>query len=114
MGSKNDMEITEKDVIEFMHAFTRVPPLVLKMVVKGNKNVVKSFSSQITEYRSNLTDEELLKIEKVLEMPVPELQEILKRVYLETGEEQLQILADPKAEDFVRGNLKELRMIMFP
>lgn len=114
MESKKEVEISEKDVMGMMDVFTRVPPLMLKMVVKGNKNVVKSFESQIKEHYGQLTNEEMMKLEKVVEMPVPELQEILNRVYLKTGQKQLQILADPKAEDFISGNLKELKMILFP
>lgn len=114
MESENEVKITEKDVIEIMDVFTRVPPLILKMVVKGNKNVVKSFESQIKEYKSQLSSEELVKIEKVMSMPVPELQEILGRAYLQTGQKQLKILANPKAEEFIAGNLGELRKILFP
>jgi hypothetical protein len=112
MESKNDVEITEKDVIEFMHVFTRVPPLILKMVVKGNKNVVKSFESQIKGYYGNLTEEEITKIEKVMEMPVPELQRILKNIYAETHQKQLKILATPGAEPFIAGNLQELKKVL--
>jgi len=43
MEPKIDEGINEKDVMGLMQVFTRVPPLVLKMVVKGNKNVVRSF-----------------------------------------------------------------------
>lgn len=111
---EKEVTVTEEDVIGLMDVFTRVPPLMLKMVINGNRNVVKSFESQISEYKVNLTKEELLKIEKVMEMPVPELQEILNKAYHETGQKQLKILADPKAENFIRGNLKELRRIMFP
>lgn len=112
MESKKEVEITKKDVLDLMDVFTRVPPLVLNMVVKGNKNVVKSFQSQVKEYYEKLTDEEIAKLEKVMEMPVPELQEILNRVYMETGQKQLKILADPKAKDFIEGNLKELKIII--
>ena len=114
MESENEVKITENDVIEIMDVFTRVPPLILKMVVKGNKNVVKSFESQIKEYKKQLNTEEMVKIEKVMSMPVPELQEILGKAYLETGQKQLKILANPKAEEFITGNLGELRKILFP
>jgi hypothetical protein len=114
MKSGKEVRVTEEDVIGLMDVFTRVPPLMLKIVVNGNRNVVKSFESQIREYKVNLTEEELLKIEKVMDMAVPELQEILKKAYNETGQKQLQILANPKSENFIRENLKELRMIMFP
>ncbi|MDD3753749.1 MAG: hypothetical protein PHQ17_04205 [Methanobacterium sp.] len=116
MSTKSDekVTVTEEDVISLVDVFTRAPPLMLKMVVKGNKNVVGSFESLVREYKVNLSDEELLKIEKVMDMPVSELQEILKKAYNETGQKQLKILADPKSEDFIRKNLDELRKIIFP
>ena len=114
MESKDEITITEKDVMDIMDVFTRVPPLILKMVVKGNKNVVKSFESQIIEYKNQIDSREMVKIEKVLEMDVPDLQEILRKAYLETGQKQLNILADPHAEEFIAGNLRELRKILFP
>ena len=55
-----------------------------------------------------------MKIEKVMEMDVPDLQEILRKAYLETGQKQLKILADPHAEEFIAGNLRELKKILFP
>jgi D-arabinose 1-dehydrogenase-like Zn-dependent alcohol dehydrogenase len=108
-----EIEITEEDVIGLMDQFTQVPPLLLKMVVSGNSNVVNSFQGQIEEYKDTLSPEEMAKIKKVLEMPVEDLQEILKRAYLETKQEQLKILADPKAQPFIRKNLDELRKILF-
>ena len=105
--------ITEKDVIEVMDVFTRVPVVVLKMVVSRNMNVVKTFESKIDEYKSQLSSEDMAKIEKVLEMPVPELQEILNKVYMETGHKQLKILADPDAEPFITGNFRELKIKLF-
>ncbi|MFA0833497.1 MAG: hypothetical protein ACC609_05775 [Methanobacterium formicicum] len=112
MESENDVKITEKDVIEIMDVFTRVPPLLLKVVVKGNKNVVKSFESQIKEHYSHLTPEEVVKIEKVMTTPVPELQSILKNVYAETHQKQLKILSSPGAEPFITRNLQELKTVL--
>lgn len=114
MESEDDVTITENDVMEIMDVFTRVPPLILKMVVKGNKNVVKSFESQIKEYENQLDSKEMAKIEKVLEMDVPDLQEILRKAYLETGQQQLKILADPHSEEFITRNLNELKTTLFP
>lgn len=114
MESKDEVIITENDVMGIMDVFTRVPPLILKMVVKGNKNVVKSFETQIKEYQKQLDSSDMVKIEKVLEMEVTELQGILKKAYLETGQKQLEILADPHAEEFISENLKELKRILFP
>jgi D-arabinose 1-dehydrogenase-like Zn-dependent alcohol dehydrogenase len=108
-----EIEITEEDVIGLMDQFTKVPPFLLKMVVSGNSNVVNSFRGQIEDYKDTLSPEEMAKIKKVLEMPVDDLQEILKRAYLETKQEQLKILANPKAQPFIRKNLDELRKILF-
>lgn len=112
MKSKKEVEITKEDVMDLMHVFTRVPPLMLKIAVKGNRNVVKSFEPQIKEHYNKLTDIEIAKIEKIIEMPVPELQRILNQTYMETGQKQLKILADPKAEDFIEGNLRELKTVI--
>jgi len=112
MESENEVKITEQDVINLMDVFTRVPPLILKMVIKGNKNVAQSFESQIKSYYGHLTEEEMCKIEKVMEMPVPELQSILKNAYAETHQKQLKILADPSAEPFITKNLQELKNIL--
>jgi len=109
-----DEKITKKDVMEIMDVFTRVPPIALKMVVNRNNNVVKSFESAIKDHFNNLTEEQIVKVKKVLDMPVQELQVILNEVYLETGQKQLKILSDPKSRDFIEGNLKELKKLLFP
>ena len=113
MEDPSKVEISEDDVLELMDQFTRVPPLVLKMVIRGNSNVVKNFHSQIEEYKNTLTPEEILKIRKVLDMPVDELQDILNRAYQKTKQQQLIILADPKAQPFIKKNLQELGKIIF-
>lgn len=113
METQTDIEVTEEDVIGLMDQFTKVPPLLLKMVVSGNSNVVNSFQGQIEGYKDKLSPEEMGKIKKVLGMPVEDLQEILKRAYLETKQEQLKILADPKAKPFLEKNLHALDRILF-
>lgn len=109
----HEESITEKDVIEVMDVFTRVPVVALKMVISRNVNVVKTFESQIEDYKDQLSSEDMAKIEKVLEMPVAELQEILNKAYAETGHKQLKILADPDAESFIIGNFRELKIKLF-
>jgi hypothetical protein len=113
MESLKEVKITEEDVMGIMDLFTRVPPLMLKIAVKRNLNAVKSFESQIETYYGQISDEERAKIEKVMEMPVPELQEILGKVYEKTHQKQLKILADPWAEHFIAGNLQELKKLLF-
>jgi hypothetical protein len=56
---------------------------------------------------------ELLKIEKVMNMPVPELQVILYNAYVSTNKKQLQILADSNAVSFIEKNLNELEKVLF-
>lgn len=108
-----ELKITEKDVMELMGLFTRVPPLILRGVVSRNSNVVKSFQNKIEDYKDELSEGDLIKIKKVLEMPVEDLQKILMNVYTETHQKQLKILADPKAEPFIIKNLQELEKVMF-
>lgn len=113
MESLAEVNITEKDVIDMMNVFTRVPAILLRIAVSKNSNVVKSFETQIEAYKSQLSDEDLTKIEKVVEMPIPELQEILNKAYAETHQKQLKILIDPQAEPFISGNLQELKKMLF-
>ena len=112
MGLEEE-KITEKDVIDVMEVFTQVPVVILKMVISQNVNVVKTFESQIEDYRSKLSAEDMVKIEKVLKMQVPELQEILGKAYKKTGTKQLGILADPDSEPFITENFRELRIKLF-
>jgi hypothetical protein len=112
METQDDIKITEEDVIDLLGLFTMVPSLILKGMVSGEMNLVKSFEKQIIEYRDNLTDEEMLKIRKVLEMPVPELQRILNHAYMTTNKKQLKILANSNAEPFIEKNLNELEKVL--
>jgi hypothetical protein len=113
MESQAEVNITEKDVIDMMHVFTRIPAVLLKLAVSKNSNLVKSFETQIEAYKSQLSHEDLAKIEKVVEMPVPKLQEILNKAYGETHQKQLKILIDPQAELFIAGNLQALKKVLF-
>lgn len=105
--------ITEKDVIDMVDLFTKVPAFMLKRAVSKDLNVVEMFESQIQSYKSQLSDEDIIKIKKVLEMPIPELQEVLKKAYDETHKKQLKILADPEAESFIAKNFEELKNSVF-
>jgi hypothetical protein len=108
-----DVNITENDVMEVMDQFTKVPNLILKRMVSRNVNLVKKFENQILDHKSQLLDHELLKIRKIIEMEVPELQEILINVYKNTNKKQLKTLADPKAQPFIETNLNYLDIIYF-
>ncbi len=109
----SEIIITENDVIETMGLFTKVPAILLRGWVSKNSNLVKSFSNQIESYKNKLSPRDMARAEKVMEMPVEELQEILKKAYDRTGKKQLKILADPKAKEFIVLNLQEARKVLF-
>jgi hypothetical protein len=106
-------DVTEQDVLEMMDLFTRVPALMLKTLVIRQVNVVDTFQDQIMSYKNELSSEDLQKIDKVIKMPVPQLQEILLRAHQERPIKQLKILSDPGAAPFIELNLEELRKVLF-
>jgi hypothetical protein len=108
-----ELEINEDDLRGLLSMFERVPPFLLKIAVSRNMNAVKSFESQIEDYKSQLTDEDRLKIRKIIEMPIPELQKLLNKVYLKTNYEQFKILSNAKAKSFLALNLQELKVVLF-
>lgn len=105
--------ITEEDVMNSLNQFTRVPPFLLKIYINHRSNLVRSFRSQIETQQNQLSDQDLAKIKKLLQMPVGELQDIMNKAYEETGKRQLQMLGDPRAKPFIEDNLKELEKILF-
>jgi hypothetical protein len=108
-----ELEINEDDIEGLLSIFEKVPPFVLKIAVNRNMNAVKSFESKIEDYKCQLTDRDWLKISKILEIPIPELQLLLDKVYLKTNYKQFRILANPKAESFLILNLGELKKVLF-
>ncbi len=108
-----ELEINEDDIRGLLGIFEKVPPFALKIAVNRNMNAVKSFESKIEDYKSRLTDEDRMKISKILEIPIPELQLLLDKVYLKTNYKQFSILANSKAESFLILNLGELKKVLF-
>lgn len=95
-----------------MDLFTRVPALMLKTLVIRQVNVVETFQNQIESYKNNLTPQDLAKIEKVINTPVPKLQEILEQAYQEKPIKQLKILMSPGAIPFITLNLEALKKVI--
>jgi hypothetical protein len=106
-------DVTPQDVLMMMDLFTRVPALMLKTLVIRQVNVVETFQDQIRSYKNNLTPQDLAKIEKVINTPVPQLQEILKQAYHEKPIKQLKILTSPGAGPFITLNLEALKKVIF-
>jgi hypothetical protein len=108
-----DLEIKGEDISGLLRLLERFPPFVINSYVTMDVNAVKEFEIPIKENTNQLTDEDLLKIRKIIEMPVPELQSLLYELYLKTNMDQFEILADPKAEPLITLNLQELKRILF-
>lgn len=113
LNEKLELEISEKDIEGLLKLLEQFPPFVVNLYVSKNINAVEEFKIQIKENTVHLTDENLLKVRKIIEMPVPELQKILNELYLMTNMEQLKILAEPRAEPLIELNLEELKNILF-
>jgi hypothetical protein len=107
------LELNEKDVWKVLRAVEHLPPFTVNKYVSMNINAVEEFGPQIKEYGSKLTRKNLLDIKRIIEMPVPELQDILNKLYLETKLEQFKILAEPDARSLIELNTRELKKILF-
>jgi len=112
-NSSDDVEITKEDVLRVLGIFRRVPTFILRRVVHKNEDVVSRFTDQLEEYGSGLDDEDRLKIRKLVDMPVREVQKLLQEVYGETGASQFEILASVEAVSFLETNLKSLKRALF-
>ena len=107
-----DLEIKEENIKKFINTVERIPPFLVNVYVDKDMNAVESFKDQIIEYKSQLTDEDKIIIKRIIEMPIPELQNLLNESYLKTNLEQFKILAEPKSEPFLTLNLEELKKIL--
>lgn len=107
------IKIKDKDIWRVLRVVEQMHPVLVNKYVSMNINAAEEFKNKIEDYKTKLTDEDLLKIGKIIETPVPELQNLLNELYLETKLEQFKILADPKAESLIELNLEELKRILF-
>lgn len=103
--------IDKKVIYKVLRTIEQVPPFVVNKYVSLNINAVNEFDKSIEKYKRELSDEDLLKIRKIIETPIEELQILLNRLYLETNMEQFKILAEPEARPLLELNLQELKKI---
>lgn len=108
-----ELEIKEDYIKEVLSIVERAPPFLINVYVSKDMNAVESFESQIEKYKSQLTDEDRLIIRRIIEMPIPELQNLLNDIYMKTNLEQFKILADSKSEPFLTLNVRELKKVLF-
>lgn len=104
--------ITYDDVVEYNHLFTLMPSFVLEKMAKKNSNLVDKFKSAIQSHINDLTVEQRIKLNIILDSDVSELQDLMYNAYMRTNKKQYRILANPKYKQFIELNLGELRKII--
>jgi hypothetical protein len=105
--------IKKNDMWKILRAVEQMPPFVVNQYISMDINASKEFEDQIKDYKSKIGDEDLLKIRKIIETPVGELQKVSEKLYTETKLEHFKILAQPEAEPLITINLQELKKILF-
>lgn len=108
-----ELEIKEADIWKILRIVEQLPPYVIDRYVSMNINAVEEYKSQIEDYMNKLTEDDLIKIKRIIEMPIPELQKLLNKLYLKTNLTQFKKLGDPQAEPLLKINLQELKKILF-
>lgn len=107
------ISVEEKDIWKILNTIEQLPPYVVDKYVSLDINAVDEFEDQIKDYKNKLGEEDLLKIKKIIDTPVKELQDVLNELYQETNMEQFKIMADPKAKPLIDLNVRELRRVLF-
>ena len=107
-----DEKITYNDVEEYGSLFTSVPSLILRGMIRSNKNIVKKFESRVKSQFSNLTEEQHRKLELILNSEIADLQEVMRIAHEKTGKKQYKLLSEPKAAKFIQTNLGELKKVL--
>lgn len=105
--------VEEKIIYQVLRTIEAVPPFVVQKYVSLNINTVEEFDNKIKQYKSELSDEDLSKIRKIVETPAEELQIVLGKIYLKTNMEQFKIISEPEAKPLIELNLQELKKILF-
>lgn len=107
------VQVKTNDMWRILRGVEQLPPFVIRDYITKNINGVEAYEESIKEFQKKLTDENLSDIRRIMDKPVPELQNVLNELYLETDLEQFKILADPNAEHLITLNLKELKKVLF-
>jgi hypothetical protein len=110
--SNEKIKISYEDIEPYESLLAKAPAFALKGMIKRETNVVSKFKSQVVSRLPALTPENEAKLDAILNTPESELQEFMKEAYQKSGKKQYKLLADPKAENFIRKNLEEVRKIM--
>ena len=104
--------ITYSDIEGYERMFSLAPAFLLERFAKRNTNVVLKFESQIKNHIAGLNDNQMNKIDTILNTDIGELQAVMAEAYQHSGKKQYKILANPKYKEFVEINLKELEKLL--
>ncbi len=107
------VKVKTNDMWRILRGVEQMPPFVIKDYIKKDINGVEAYEEGIQEFKKKLSDNNLREIKRIIDKPVPELQNVLNELYLETDLEQFKILAEPIAEPLITTNLQELKKILF-
>lgn len=112
IGEIMEDRITYDDLKEHEHLFTMAPSFVLKRMARRNSNVVAKFKPAIESHLDKLNDEQRRKLQIILDSDVEDLQDLLRRAYVQTRLKQYEILSNPRNRGFIELNLNELRKLI--
>lgn len=107
------IEVKNNVMYKILRALEQMPSFVLNQYISMNINAVEEFEDHIKAYKSKIGHEDLLKIRKIAETPVGELQDLMEKLYTETKMEHFKILAQPEAEELITINVQELKKVLF-
>lgn len=107
------IKVKKNEMYRILRALEQLPPFVLNQYISMNINAVKEFEDHIKAYKSKIDHEDLLKIKKIIDTPVRELQEVMEKIYTQTKLEHFKIMSQPEAEDLITINLQELKKVLF-
>ena len=108
----DDDKINYNDVREYESLFKLAPSFLLERFARKKSNIVLKFQSQIMSHLNNLDDEQMNKLDLILNSEIGELQRIMMEAHQKTGIKQYKILANPKYKEFIDLNLSEIRKLI--
>lgn len=112
LNEKLNIQISGKEIGKLLKLLENFPPFVVNMYISKNINAVEEFEIQIKEQITKLNDKDLSKAREIIEMPIPDLQDILNELYSITSMEQLKILSETRAEPLIKLNLEEMKRVL--
>lgn len=108
----SENQLTYEDVMEYEKFFTLTPPFLLERFAKKNTNIVSKFRPKVQDFMNHLNDDQVKKLDILLNSDIADLQKLMDEAYKKTGKKQYKILANPKYKQFIADNLNELEKMI--